>query len=167
MYYYSDKADAIRVAMEDDYYFLGILPHENNIDEYLSTFNGEELYNLTSQSITTHDIYWRLPRLEYAYDVSLTDALKAMGMTDAFDENKSDLSRLSDREDLYVKDVMHKTRIELDKSGIKAAAVTAIVCVTTSMPMNIKYIYLDRPFVYAIMDSKTNTSIFIGAVKYL
>ena len=168
-YYYSDKADAVKIALEDDYYFLGILPHEDDIGAYLKTFNGIELYKLTTQSTDTYDVYWRLPNFEYDYDTKLQDTIKAMGMIDAFNPYSADLSKLSDR-DLVVSDVIHKSRIELNNGGIKAAAVTAIVGYLTGIwtsPREPKYIYLDRPFVYAIMDSKTNTPIFIGAVKSL
>ena len=64
-------------------------------------------------------------------------------------------------------DVLHKTYIRLDRDGTEAAAVTAIVVKATSVidPPPERTICLNRPFVYALMDTETGLPLFIGAVR--
>ena len=64
--------------------------------------------------------------------------------------------------------VIHKTHIELDRNGTKAAAVTAVIAKASSMPVESPIeIRMDRPFVYALVDTETGIPLFIGSVKTL
>ncbi|MFW5779933.1 MAG: serpin family protein [Bacillota bacterium] len=163
------SADAVRIYLDDGYYFLGILPKENDIDSYIENFDKEELAALSGSLDYGVQVFWRLPAFSYDYDFSFVDVLEEMGVVDVFEGGAADLSRLGhvDGANIFVKDIFQKTRIELDNKGIKAAAVTVIVGEAESAPSETKYLYFDRPFVYAIMDSQTNTPLFMGAVKYL
>ena len=62
--------------------------------------------------------------------------------------------------------VIHKTFIAVDEKGTKAGAATAVEMNPTSAPPPEEYkvVYLDRPFVYMIVDCETNIPIFIGTV---
>ena len=69
---------------------------------------------------------------------------------------------------MYISDVIHKTHIKVGEKGTKAAAVTAVIVEGNSVkPIvpEIKEVHLNRPFVYVIIDEKTEAPIFIGAVK--
>ena len=58
-----------------------------------------------------------------------------------------------------------KTFIEMSEKGTRAAAVTAIIEKNSvSFQEEGKRVYLNRPFVYVIMDDETNLPIFIGTV---
>jgi serine protease inhibitor len=91
-------------------------------------------------------------------------------MPTAFNMEKADFSKINDlsvenADPLYIDDVAHKTRIEVTEKGTKAAAVTAVMMAAGSaMPIEKKKIniYLDKPFVYMIVD-KNNVPLFIGA----
>ena len=63
--------------------------------------------------------------------------------------------------------MIHKTHIEIDPSGTKAAAVTAVVMEknTSIEPEPEHTVILDRPFVYAIIDTASMLPIFIGALN--
>jgi serpin B len=68
---------------------------------------------------------------------------------------------------LYISRVFHKTHIELDRFGTKAAAATAVEmdCEGAIMIDDVKEVKLDRPFVYAIIDTESGTPVFMGAVN--
>ena len=85
-----------------------------------------------------------------------------MGMSDAFDPGKADFSYITENLDLYLSQVLHKTYIKVDEKGTKAAAVTA----TTIFAGNalIYEVNLNRPFIYMLIDCKSNTPFFIGTV---
>ena len=65
-------------------------------------------------------------------------------------------------DNLFIKDVFHKTHIEVTKMGTRAGASTAVEMWATSVPI---YIRLNRPFLYMIADSETNLPVFIGIVN--
>ena len=109
-----------------------------------------------------------MPEFQTEYSVSLNDCLKAMGIRLAFSD-LADFSKMSSTP-LKIDEVLHKTYIKLDKNGTEAAAVTAISMEKASaMPrvMEKKYVYLDRPFVYAIVSKKQLVPLFIGCVNTL
>ena len=63
--------------------------------------------------------------------------------------------------------MLHKTHIQLDEQGTKAAAATAVkMDVSGVMPIdeNTKIVELDRAFAYAIVDTETGLPVFMGTV---
>ncbi len=96
----------------------------------------------------------------------MSDILKAMGMTDAFDISKADFTSLgqSEKGNIYISRVLHKTYIAVDEKGTKAGAATVVEAAAgEAAPMEEpKTVYLDRPFVYMLIDCETNLPIFIG-----
>ena len=116
----------------------------------------------------------KFPEYELDYDVEMSDALKKLGAVNAFDKEKANLYNMFEREkrsNYYFSAVLHKTHIEVDKKGTKAAAATAIIVnkTTSVVTDNLERIeiVLDHPFVYAIVDNKTNTPVFVGVVNKL
>ena len=104
-----------------------------------------------------------LPKFSYDYSVELPAVLKTMGMRDAFDAARADLSGISRSEPLYISKVLHKTHIDLDSAGTRAAAVTAVTVNFGAMP-DYREVILDRPFVYMIVDTAAGLPVFIGTV---
>ena len=89
----------------------------------------------------------------------------------AFDSNVSEFTGIMKRGDvdlpLYISEALQITHIELNQAGTRAAAVTAITMACGSvMPKEIEEytVYLDRPFVYAIVDMETGMPVFMGTV---
>ncbi len=62
---------------------------------------------------------------------------------------------------------MQKTFIEVSESGTKAAAVTSVfVGKSSAMWEEITYnVELNRPFLYMIIETDSNTPIFIGKLE--
>ena len=65
-----------------------------------------------------------IPCFTASSSLELNDALKAMGVTDAFDASRADLRAMGSapNDQLYVSAVLHKTYLSLDENGTKAAA---------------------------------------------
>lgn len=98
--------------------------------------------------------------------MSLAEPLIALGLTDAFGP-EADFSGISQFTGLAIDDVIHKTHIELDENGTKAAAVTGVIMTETAAEMPEHSVVFDRPFVYAIIDTETNLPLFLGTVTEL
>jgi len=165
--YYTDSAKAFRVNLDDEYYFMGILPNDNNIDAYLSEFDQEEMISLLDNCHNDYDVNWRIPEFKYSYEENLVETVKNMAINKAFGQS-ADFSALTGyNNDIFIDDILQKTVIDLDKEGIRAAAATVIYGAMSSAPQNSCDIYLNRPFVYAIMDGRTDVPIFVGVVRNL
>lgn len=152
------------------YAFVALLPEENTtLAELLSGLNGEKLYALLSDH-RYEQVQVDIPRFTGTTDIDLHQALEEMGVTDLFDSTAADLRLLGSASDdqLYVGSVLHKTCIEVDEKGTKAAAVTSVeVNNTSDEPTPEKHITLDRPFLYMIVDTHACLPLFAGTVTEL
>lgn len=152
-----------------DYAFLALLPEEGmTVDEYISSLDGNSFLSLYDNR-TNQDVLVQIPEFTYEYDTELSEPLTAMGMGNAFEET-ADFSKMADTNTgcLFINRVLHKTYIQVDRAGTKAAAVTAVEMTNeTAMidPVEPPRVYLNRPFVYAIIDTETGLPIFIGTVN--
>lgn len=146
------------------YSFVAILPNEDvDIFEYLSSLTGEKFINLL-KNVKNESVKALLPKFSYEYQVLMNDQLIDMGMTTAFNPNKADFSKLgTSKENIFISKVLHKAFINVDEDKTKASAVTIIGMKDASAPME-KFVRLDRPFIYAIVDNNTNLPIFLGTI---
>ena len=109
-----------------DYAFVGLLPAEGvSVEELLASLDGDALEELlTPVAGAAAEI--GLPEFTSSYEAELTDALRSLGMTDAFDATRADFSRMgtSEQGPLYVGSVLHKTFVDVNEEGTRAAAAT-------------------------------------------
>jgi serpin B len=108
-----------------------------------------------------------LPKFRAEYSVELSDALKALGMSVAFDQSKADFSKMCGKAgDAWIGQVIHKTFVEVDEEGTKAAAATSVQMPGDAAPRPVTPfdMVVDRPFFCAIVDRETNTILFLGAI---
>ncbi len=171
-YSYLQDANArgfLKYYSDAKYAFAALLPDEGvSLDDYVSSLTGEGLHDLLSnpEQIMTET---SLPKFEAEYSVLLNDVLISLGVTDAFDSGSADLSGLGHGPDgnLYITRVLHKTYIAVDDQGTKAGAATAVEVTSDSAmlePEEKRTVYLDRPFVYMIIDCEEKLPVFIGTV---
>ena len=97
--------------------------------------------------------------------MQIAGEIQDMGLKSAFSD-RADVSKMSG-DPVFFGDILHKTHIELDRKGTKAAAATGILMKTTSveMPKQQVTVKLDRPFMFAIVDANTNLPVFMGIVN--
>lgn len=152
------------------YSFVGLLPDEDvNIYDFAASLDGEAWLSMWQGKQMT-GVRVRIPEFTYDSSMKLTPVLQEMGMTDLFDDSKADLSGIGSaaRGNLYCSGVYQKTYIEVDRHGTKAAAITwGENKDEAAEPVEPKYVYLDRPFVYAIVDNATGLPLFVGVVTEL
>lgn len=152
-----------------DYAFVGLLP-KNSLNTYLKSLTGAELTSLLSNAQKVK-VETKIPAFTNDYATEISEILQKLGMTDAFNKNAANFQPMGINVDgpVYLSRVLHKTHIEVDAEGTKAAAVTAVEeaadCAEEEPVEEIKYVYLDKPFLYMIIDCKQNLPIFIGTVN--
>ena len=148
------------------YSFAALLPNEDvTLEEYIESLSGERFQN-TMQSSQRATVFASMPKFEYEYEIMMNDALAALGMSDAFDVDKADFSRMADSSagNIFISLVLHKTFISVDELGTKAGAVTMVAMDDGGAPMDTITVRLDRPFVFAIIDNATSLPIFMGTL---
>lgn len=155
-----------------EYAFLAMLPKEEGpIEDFVINMTADDYMSFYESHTTEYDVITKLPCFTYSYGLNMNDALKEMGMPTAFTEGVADFSPMvtDPSVNLFISNVIHKTYIELDETGTKAAAVTAVEMQCESEayeePKEVKEVILDRPFVYAIVDVETGLPVFIGIVN--
>lgn len=153
------------------YAFAALLPDEGtSLAELLSTLNGTKLYDLISQHHYSK-VETALPKFTGSTELELIPTLEAMGITDLFDLASADLRGMGSaatNNSLYVSAVRHSTFIEVDESGTRAAAVTAVGADTNADgPGPAQQVVLNRPFLYMIVDTHACLPIFMGTVTTL
>ena len=151
------------------YAFVAMLPKKGaTVAETVNKLDASTIYSFFTGA-KEYPTYIRVPKYKVEYEEEIIPALSALGMKDLFSPTACDLGDLavSPAGNVYVDLVKHKTMIEVDEEGTKAAAVTIVgVRDGAAMPdPETKYVYLDRPFVYFIVDTNTNTPLFMGTYE--
>lgn len=167
MYLTDDKAVGFIKPYEDgNYSFAVLLPDEDtDIDSYISSLSGEHLRNILSNAQKA-SVDVTMPKFKSESDLKLNEALESMGMKDMFGD-KADFSNLVKGGGVCVDKVVQKTFIEVSESGTKAAAVTAAFVAESAAPGMVETytVELNRPFLYMIIETDSNTPIFIGKLE--
>ncbi len=155
------------------YAFAALLPNENvSIEEYVNSLEGETLHTTLGGKKGNYKVFTSIPKFETEYSTSLNQVLCDMGMVNAFSPLQADFSNLGNYEgyNLYINNVIHKTKIEMGEKGTKAGAVTVVEmnkasAQAPSEEIIIKQVYLTRPFVYMIIDFENKVPLFIGTLN--
>ncbi len=150
------------------YAFVALLPNEGiSVSEYVSSLDGEGLCSLFENAERT-TVKTAIPKFENEYSVEISEELKKMGMPKAFcDEAEFNGLGTYEGGGLFISRVLHKTYISVAEKGTKAGAATAVE-VNTEGEIDVidsKTVYLDRPFVYMLIDCKNNVPFFIGTLN--
>lgn len=149
----------------DSYAMRLILPQpEISIDQVLQALS-ESNENLWKNTILA-DINLKMPRFTLENKMNLIPALQALGMEKAF-SSEADFSSMSDVA-TYISLVQQATRLKVDEEGSEGAAVTVIEGYLSDLmrplPEEEVDFFLDRTFLFQIIESSTGTVLFMGQV---
>lgn len=153
--YQGEKYDFVAVLPEDEETPLSsVLPSVSLL---------KELYQ-SAENVKTEVIQ---PEFSFDCTLELNAVFQAFGIRSVFSPAEADLSRMTPVPGSYVERVLHKTHIENDRVGTKAAAVTAAMVRLGCVPHfeETRFVTLDRPFAFAIFHRETATPLFVGVVN--
>ena len=168
-HYYLSQGDAyglLKYYEGGRYAFAGILPPEGTSPaDYLASLSAENFAALLKPQSAS--VVAQIPVFSFEGDYLLNDALKDMGIELAFSD-LADFSGIDRSSSLCISEVKHKTFIDVNPDGTKAAAATAIGTIATSLgPTQRIYVALDRPFVMVLLDTQTGLPLFVGTVNHI
>ncbi|XP_039688037.1 serpin-ZX [Medicago truncatula] len=109
---------------------------------------------------------FRIPRFNISFELETSDMLKELGVVLPF--TNGGLTKMVNSavsQNLYVSKIFHKSFIEVNEEGTKAAAATAgLLCGSSlSLPTDINFV-ADHPFLFIIREDLTGTIVFVGQV---
>ncbi|XP_029304752.1 serpin H1a [Cottoperca gobio] len=99
-----------------------------------------------------------LPKVSMEVSHNLQKHLGELGLTDAINKSKADLSNISGKKDLYLSGVLHASAMEWDTDGNKID----MSIFSTDQLKNPKLFYADHPFIFLVKDQKTKCILFLG-----
>ena len=169
-YIKTDDAEGIMLPYDDGRLaFIALKPDDGDARKYAAGFTGAKLKEALAAAKADTFVTVNMPKFDTEYSVYLTDALKAMGMTDAFDPFLADLTGAGRGVDgpLYISYVFQRVKVDVDEEGTEAAAVTEIATAKgCALPADEPIVLtFDKPFVYAIVDTETGVPLFAGVME--
>ena len=143
--------------------FMACLPKKKKSRRFLvSAVKGTDLTDLYQSRTDQYNLSVSMPEFESAFNDDLTAFCGDVGIGQIFTE-KADFAPMSS---IWLKAdaIIHKAKIEVNRQGTKASAVSEMVVVFGCVPNfdRIKHVELNRPFLYAIVHEKTGLPVFTG-----
>ena len=142
--------------------FLAILPAAGTFEQFEQALDAKKLGEIASAVGGHYEVTVKLPRFEFRSKESLAKRLADLGMPTAFTD-AADFSGMNGTGNLKIQDVIHEGFVKVNEAGTEAAAATAVIVGTTSVP-EMKTFEATRPFLFVIRDRATGAAVFIGRV---
>ncbi|MBR8838353.1 MAG: serpin family protein [Stigonema ocellatum SAG 48.90 = DSM 106950] len=165
-YYENELFQAINLPYGRDgkVSFYVFQPKQNSsLNAFYQNLNTENWEKWLTQ-FSKQEGFIRLPRFKMDYDVTLNEALTALGMGEAF-SNGANFSGMG--KNLKISEVKHKTFVEVNEEGTEAAAATSVgvVLLSAKIPTQEPFrMIVDRPFFCVIRDNQTGSILFMGSI---
>ncbi len=163
--------------------YVGIMPKQQELKDFVKDINAEKLTNYISKLKTLKasnfkdgvvtKIFGNIPLFNYDYTLDLENDLKELGIKDIFDINQADLTGMLTKDTKRFITAAHKANIEFSNEGIKAAAVTMLGGAGAAgcwfdykydVPVEEIDLTFDKPYMYLIRNLKTGEVWFVGSV---
>ncbi len=148
-----------------------IVPDAGAYERVRGALSSELLAQIATDS-RVEEVQLTLPKFEVKSVVPAANALQALGVVEAFDENMASFPAFASPsyDNVYVTDVLHQATVAIDEKGTEASAATAVVLTgvllggfeeETPPP---KLVVADHPFLFVIRDRPTGATLFVGQI---
>jgi len=165
-YYENDDFQAVNLPYgKGDYSMIVFLPKwGKNVDSLIAKLRQENFDAWLSEFHSDSGKVC-LPKFTLEYELKLNDALKALGMSIAFDPDQADFTKMHPGPGLFISEVKHKTFVDVNEEGTEAAAVTSVgIALSSYPPPDIFELLADHPFVFVIRENQSGAILFMGKI---
>ncbi len=130
------------------------------------TESVKPLHHLMDNILLESKVALTIPRFKVSYGIkSLKSELQSLGITEAFNNNgKRMFDEMTSDPLVYLDEVYHKAVMEVNEEGTVAAASTAAVMMTRSIPRPPPELVFDRPFIMLVVHLETGLPLFMSKV---
>jgi len=108
-----------------------------------------------------------IPRFKIEYGTSLISQFQSLGMQKAFSAKFADFGKITGKRNapglVWIAQIQHKAFLEINEEGGEAAAATAVE-VSTRSAKKLRVFNANRPFIFFITDTVTDSILFTGRV---
>ncbi len=80
-------------------------------------------------------------------------------MTEMFDKSRANFSRMTERDKVYVSDIIQQTFLVVEEFKVEAAATSVVSIARKSSPPEMKF---NRPFFFVVKDNISGIILFMG-----
>jgi len=164
-YAQNNQVQAVNLPyLSPDFTMTILIPNEGLFSEYESHLDAQQLEVLFTE-MGRRNVHLQMPKFDILSTIDAKQPLAELGMADAFDIQTADFTGITQQNELYITDVLHKATITVDEEGTEAAAATAVIMGLKSvMPTEPINLVIDRPFLFFIRHLPTNSILFMGRV---
>ena len=161
-----DNYQAVQLPyLSQDFVMTLLVPDEGKFNYFEDDLAAEKIKEI-STNLTVELVNLEMPKFDFETSTDAKKPLAALGMAEAFQSDTADFSGITDVEDIFISDVLHKATITVDEEGTEAAAATVVIMRAVSAPETKEPISLviDRPFLFMIQHQPTGSILFMGRV---
>ncbi|MDD4955162.1 MAG: serpin family protein [Candidatus Omnitrophica bacterium] len=142
-----------------------LLPRKNDgLKELEASLTSENLTNWLSK-LSSEEVRVSIPKFKMSSGFELSEALKSLGMIDAFGKNADFSGITSDPAGLVISKVIHKAYVDVYEEGTEAAAATAVVMAKQLVMEKQNIFNADHPFIFIVRDATSGNILFMGRVE--
>lgn len=134
-----------------DFVMMILLPNGTNTLQQVEAKFDPIAMNEWWAKGTMESVDLQLPKFKAGGDVAALKVLQAMGLSDLFDSGKAKLTGINGNNELFVSQLAHQARVDVDEVGTKAAAASGAVVSYRSAPTAPKDFNVNKPFMFAII----------------
>jgi len=171
-YYWGDRFAAVSQSFEEGGAMWFLLPDEGTAPEELLS-DGEAMDFLFATAKYDWDnqkslfVNKSIPKFDVSSQFDLGEGLRALGVTDVFDPEKSDFTPMTTdvADPIVLAQANHAARVMIDEEGCTAAAFTVMPAAGAEPPPDDEVDFvLDRPFLFCITGD-SGLPLFVGIVN--
>ncbi|MCX7619969.1 MAG: serpin family protein [Acidimicrobiales bacterium] len=140
---------------------LVVVPNADSFTHFITNLDWHTIERI-AQALTPTPVDLRLPRFQFTTQLTLNDALRSLGLTNAFAPRDADFSGITTDEPLHLDSVLHQTFVSVDEEGTQNRAATVQERGTPKVPA--ARLSADRPFVFVIRDRRSGLVLSAGWV---
>ncbi|KAI8423878.1 hypothetical protein MSG28_012879 [Choristoneura fumiferana] len=148
---------------QDRFSMLIFVPYSNNtvagVMDLLKHVTIRSIFSSLNE-FPEDSVEVRIPRFTISSDLdNLKELLVGMGLKTMFDSSLAQFPFISDTA-LFVSNVLQKAEIKVTEVGTEASAASAMEMTSRNLP---EQFFVNKPFMYMIVDKHLNIPLFIGA----